>query len=454
MAVDFSELEAALTPGALVTDPASTEAYRFDRAEDPTAEVPAAVVKAATTEDVQAAVRFAAANGLSVVPRGAGSGLSGGASGRAEGIVISTERMTALSVDPVTRTATAQAGCFNSDVKKAAAAEGLWYPPDPSSFEISSIGGNFATNAGGLCCVKYGVTTDYVLGATVVLADGRAVQLGGKLIKDVAGLSLLKLFVGSEGTLGIVTEVVVRLIPAQSPSATLVSTFPSLEAVTDAVLGITREMRPSMLEFIDRVAINVVEDELRMGLDRDAAALLIAKTDGAGGEALREIERIVAICEAHGATETYATDDPEEGEAFTVARRMTLPCLEKLGPALIDDVGVPLDKLGELVAGIERIAAARDVIISVCAHAGDGNTHPVLVLDPNDEAQQQRAWAAFGEIMQLAIGLGGTITGEHGVGRLKRPWLADRLGDDVTELNLRIKRALDPDGVLNPGVML
>lgn len=453
MAVDFSELEAALQ-GALVIDPASTEAYRFDRAEDPSAEVPAAVVKAASTEDVQAAVRFAAAHGLSVVPRGAGSGLSGGASGQAGGIVISTERMTGLSVDPVTRTATAQAGCFNADVKKAAAAEGLWYPPDPSSFEISTIGGNVATNAGGLCCVKYGVTTDYVLGATIVLADGSVVKLGGPLIKDVAGLSLLKLFVGSEGTLGIVTEVVVRLLPAQRPSATLVSTFPTLDGATQTVLDITREMRPSMLEFIDRTGINAVEDELRMGLDRDAAAMLIAKSDETGSEAAREIERISEICEANGATETYATDDPDEGEAFTVARRMVLPSLEKLGPVLIDDVGVPLDKLGELILGVEKISQDRDVVISVAAHAGDGNTHPVLVLDPIDEAQQQRAQAAFGEVMALAIGLGGTITGEHGVGRLKRGWLSEYLGEGAYELNLRIKRALDPEGVLNPGVML
>ena len=267
--VDLGPLVAELGDDVVVTDPERMEKYRWDRANDPDAGVPLAVVRAGSTEDVQAAVRFAAAHGLPVVPRGAGSGLSGGASAVDGCLVVSTERMTAIDVDPVTRTAVVQPGLMNAEVKAAAAEHDLWYPPDPSSYEICSIGGNIATNAGGLCCVKYGVTTDYVLGLTVVLADGTAVRLGGARLKDVAGLSLTKLFVGSEGTLGIITEIVLRLVPKQRPPATLVATFATLDDATATVLAITRRLRPSMLEFMDRPTINAVEDMTKMGLDRD-----------------------------------------------------------------------------------------------------------------------------------------------------------------------------------------
>ena len=446
----IGELVAALPQGAVVTDPASLEAYRWDRANDPEAVAPLAVVRAERTEHVQTAVRIAAAHGMPIVPRGAGTSLSGGSSSARPSLVISLDRMRAVSIDPATRTATVQPGLLNAEVKAAAAQHGLWYPPDPSSFEICSIGGNVATNAGGLCCVKYGVTSDYVLGLTVVLADGRAVRLGGPLLKDVAGLSLTKLFVGSEGTLGIVTEIVLRLIPAQQAPSTLVAVFADLADACAAVLDMTREMRPSMLEFMDRPTINAVEDELRMGLDRSAAAMLIVQSDVAGGA---EISRVEQICNANGATECYATEDADEGEAFIAARRAAIPAIEKIGPVLLEDVGVPIPLLGELVTGIEQISRQHDVTVAVMAHAGDGNTHPLVIVDPNDADQQRRAQEAYDAIMQLAMRLGGTITGEHGVGRLKEPWLKDYLGDDVYELNLRIKTALDPQNLLNPGAM-
>lgn len=443
----------ALPPGVVVTEPASLDAYRWDRANDPRAVAPLAVVRAECTEHVQAAVRFAAAAGVPVVPRGAGTGLSGGASADRPCVVVSLERMRGIDIDPVTRMATVQPGALNAEVKAAAAAHGLWYPPDPSSFEICSIGGNIATNAGGLCCVKYGVTTDYVLGLEVVLADGRAVRLGGPRLKDVAGLPLTKLFVGSEGTLGIVTEIVLRLIPAQRPPTTLVAVFAELADATAAVLDITRTMRPSMLEFMDRATINAVEDHLRMGLDREAAAMLVVQSDEPAGLAAEQIAEVEAVCAARGATECYATDDPDEGEAFVAARRAAIPAVERLGSLLLEDVGVPLPALGDLVLGIERIAAEHDILIAVIAHAGDGNTHPLLVFDPADQGQSERAQRAYGAVMDLALALGGTITGVHGVGRLKSPWLADYLGDDVLELNRRIKDALDPRRILNPGVM-
>ncbi|MBF6212317.1 FAD-binding protein [Nocardia puris] len=452
--MDLPELAAALPEGAVLTDPDLLTGYRQDWARDPDAGTPLAVVRATSTDDVAATLRWAHAHRVPVVPRGAGSGLSGGATAVDGGIVLSTERMRAIAVDPVTRTAVVQPGLLNAEVKRAVAEHGLWYPPDPSSFEMCSIGGNAATNAGGLCCVKYGVTTDYVLGMEVVLADGTPVRLGGPRLKDSAGLSLTKLFVGSEGTLGVITELTLRLLPAQPRQSTVVAGFATLTAATEAILAITGTLRPSMLEFMDTVAINAVEDEMRMGLDRAAAALLVARSDAPGEFAAREAEIMVAACEKAGATEVFHTEDPEEGEAFTAARRFAIPAVERIGPLLLEDVGVPLPRLGDLVTGIADIAERNDVLVSVIAHAGDGNTHPLIVHDPTDPDNTARAHRAFGEIMDLAIALGGTITGEHGVGRLKKAWLPDQVGPDVMALTRRIKAALDPEGILNPGAIL
>ncbi len=452
--IDTSVLVDALPPGCVVVDSDGMSGYRWDRANAPDAGTPLAVVRATSTEDVQQAVRFAAEHRVPVVPRGAGTGLSGGSSAVEGCLVVSTERMREIEVDAATRTMVVQPGALNAEVKAAAAAHGLWYPPDPSSFEICSIGGNVATNAGGLCCVKYGVTSDYVLGLTVVLADGTTVEVGGPRLKDVAGLPLTKLFVGSEGTLGIVTRIVLRLIPAQRASATLVAFFATLDDAAHAVLDITRTVRPSMLEFMDRASINAVEDVTKMGLDRDAAALLVMQSDEPEPHALAEVTEMTAHCEAHSATQVFSTDDAETGEQFVVARRMAIPAVEKKGSLLLEDVGVPLPQLGALVQGIEQIASTHDVTIAVIAHAGDGNTHPLIVLDPMDPEQAARAKTAYGDVMDLAISLGGTITGEHGVGRLKKDWLGSYLGPDALALNQRIKDALDPHGILNPGAVL
>lgn len=444
-------LIADLPDGTVVTDPDIVASYRQDRAADPSAGTPVAVVRPRRTDEVQTVMRWASAHRVPVVPRGAGTGLSGGATALDGGIVLCTERMRDISVDTVTRTAVVQPGLFNAEVKQAVAEHGLWYPPDPSSYEICSIGGNIATNAGGLCCVKYGVTTDYVLGLQVVLADGTAVRLGGPRLKDVAGLSLTKLFVGSEGTLGIVTEVTLRLLPPQFHGCTVVASFDSVAAAADAVVTITGKIRPSMLEFMDAVAINAVEDKLKMGLDRTAAAMMVAKSDDRGPAGVADTEFMAKVFAEHGATEVFSTDDQEEGEAFVAARRFAIPAVEAKGALLLEDVGVPLPALAQLVSGVEEIGAKHDLMLSVIAHAGDGNTHPLIVFDPSDAEMTERANVAFGEIMDLAVGLGGTITGEHGVGRLKRPWLAGYLGPEAMELNRRIKAALDPDGILNPG---
>ncbi|MCJ0894840.1 FAD-binding oxidoreductase [Rhodococcus sp. ARC_M5] len=450
----LSQLESLLSPGAVLTDPDITEGYRRDWAKDPDAGTPLAVVRAQSTEDVRAVMRWATEHNVAVVPRGAGSGLSGGATAVDGGIVLTTELMREITVDPVTRIAVVQPGLLNAEVKKAVAEHGLWYPPDPSSFEMCSIGGNAATNAGGLCCVKYGVTTDYVLGLEVVLADGTAVRLGGPRLKDVAGLSLAKLFVGSEGTLGIITEITLRLIPAQPPASTVVASFASVHDATAAILAITRNLRPSMLEFMDRASINAVEDAMNMGLDREAAAMLIARSDSPGADRGREIEIMATACTEAGASDVFTTDDPDEGEAFAAARRFAIPAVERLGSLLLEDVGVPLPALPALVDGIADLSANYDVLVAVIAHAGDGNTHPLIVFDPEDVDMTRRANIAFGAIMDLAISLGGTITGEHGVGRLKKTWLPDQVGEDVMELTRRIKTALDPAGILNPGAVL
>src|SRR6476620_351436 len=303
----LASLIAELPEGTVVTDPDIVASYRQDRAFDPTAGTALAVVRPRRTEEVQTVMRWATANKIAVVPRGMGTGLSGGATALNGGIVLSTEKMRDITVDPATRTAVAQPGLLNAEVKAAVAEYGLWYPPDPSSFEICSIGGNIATNAVGLCCVKYGVTTDYVLGLQVVLADGTAVRLGGPRLKDVAGLSLTKLFVGSEGILGVITELTLRLLPPQPPVSTLVASFGSVQDAANAVLAITATLRPSMLELMDHASINAVEDHVRMGLDRDARAMLLAQTD-ARGAAAEELAAMVSACESHGAPEVFATD--------------------------------------------------------------------------------------------------------------------------------------------------
>ncbi len=452
--MDASELVELLPEGVVTTDPEAIEKYRFDWSHDSTAGTPLAVVRAESADQVQAAVRWAAEHRVPVVPRGAGSGLSGGSSAVDGGIVLSLERMRAIEIDTDCRVAVVEPGAFNAEVKAAAAEQGLWYPPDPSSYEICSIGGNVATNAGGLCCVKYGVTTDYVLGLDVVLADGTLISLGGKRIKDVAGLSLLKLFVGSEGTLGIVTRAILRLVPKQAERSTLVASFANVDAAARAVVEVGRSIRPSMMELMDHASINAVEDFRQMGLDRDAGALLVAQSDAPGAARELEVEVMQKACQAAGATEVFVTDDAEEGEMFVEARRAAFPAIEKRGTLLLEDVGAPIPLLPELLAAITTIADKYDIEIPVVAHAGDGNTHPIIVYDAADPASERRAREAFDEVMHAAIALGGTITGEHGVGRAKKGALPDQLGPEVMALTRRVKDALDPDGILNPGAIL
>jgi glycolate oxidase len=453
-AAALADLATAVGAADLITDPAAMEAYRRDWAKDPRVGMPCAVLRPRSTEQVQEAMRWATRTRTAVVPRGAGSGLSGGASAVDGALTISLDRMAAVEVDEATRTARVEPGAFNVDVKRAAAERGLWYPPDPSSYEICSIGGNLATNAGGLCCVKYGVTTDYVLGLDVVLADGRLLRLGGRQLKDVAGLSLLKLFVGSEGTLGVITGATLRLLPPPPPAATMVASFTTVAQAANAVVAIGASTRASMMELMDQGCIGAVEDLQARGLDRSAGALFIAQSDAPGRARTEEIELMARVCAEHGAEEVFTTEDPDEGEMFTAARRAALTAVERRGALLLEDVGVAVPLLPRLLDGIAQIAARHGLEIPVVAHAGDGNTHPIIVYDAADAASTARANAAFAEIMALAVSLGGTITGEHGVGRLKKAALPAQLGEDVMEVSRAIKAALDPLGLLNPGAVL
>ncbi len=446
-------LRDALPDGVVVTDPARVERYRHDWTRLPDAGQPVAVVRAEHAAHVQRAIGWAAEHRVPVVPRGAGTSLAGGATAVEGCLVVSTERMSAVEIDPVTRTAVAGPGALNSAVKDAAALHGLWYPPDPGSFRISSIGGNVATNAGGICCVKYGVTADYVLGLDVVLADGTLVTLGGRTIKDVAGLSLLELFVGSEGTLGVVTRVVLRLVPLPAPAATLVAYFASTRDAARAVVAMGSRVRPSMLELMDAGTIHAVEDFRSMGLDRDAGALLIGQSDAPGAARSEEVAVMVASCEQAGALSAFATDDPVEGDMFLEARRAAGPAIDARGTVLAEDICVPVDQLPTAMERITAIARSTGTEIPVFAHAGDGNLHPAIVHRPGDEEGRRRAQEAFAAILQVALDCGGTITGEHGVGRTKTSALPDQLGPEVMALGRRVRAALDPLGILNPGVL-
>lgn len=442
----LADLDRLLSPGALVTDESVIDGYRGDGARTVEPGRPCALVRAASVDDVQVTVRVAAAHRVPVVPRGAGTGLSGGATAIDGAITLSTERLRALEVDPPCMTATVGSGVINAEVKAAARAHGLWYPPDPSSYETCTIGGNLATNAGGPCCVKYGVTTDYVLGLQVVLADGRAVRLGGRTIKDVAGYDLKRLFIGSEGTLGVITEATLRLRPPPPPAATVVGTFDQLVHAGVAVASVMSRIRPSALELMDRSAVDAVERVCPIGLG-SAGALLLGQVPIASGQAGFLADAFAAA----GATYVATTEDQDEGERLMAGRRMAIPCVERLGAVLIEDVGVPIARVPDLVAAVEAIAARNDTFVPVIGHAGDGNFHPLVTFDAGDEEATRRANTTFDAIMQAAVALGGTVTGEHGIGILKAAHLESQLGADALDLTRRIKQAVDPYNIMNPG---
>ncbi|MGJ9412954.1 FAD-binding oxidoreductase [Aeromicrobium sp. CF4.19] len=412
---------------------------------------PGVVLAPPDTAAVADCLRVAGRRGWSVVPRGAGSGLSGAANGPEGAVVLSTHRMASiLSIDPDERLAVVQPGVVTGDLRAAAAEHGLFYPPDPGSVAFSTIGGNVATDAGGLCCVKYGVTGDFVLGLEVVLADGRVLRTGRRTAKGVAGYDLTSLFVGSEGTLGVITEITLRLLPAPRAPLTMVATFGSLVAAGRAVTAVTTSgVDVSAVEIMDRTTLTAVDDLTRMGFDGDVAAMLLVQSDGPdAGDALATV---ASICATADALDVAVGDDPEEGARLMEARRLALPALERQGDWLLDDVCVPRGRVVDLLAHVEEVAADVGLTIGVFGHAGDGNMHPTIVFDEADPASRAAATRAFESITARALDLGGTITGEHGVGRLKRDWLQRELGETSMDVHRALRAALDPAGMLNPG---
>jgi glycolate oxidase len=460
-----SALGRGLPDGRLVVDPDVLAAMSHDDAEWAPVGRAAAGVRAETEGQVQHVVRVCAEFGAPIVPRGAGTGLSGGANATDGAVVLDLSRMNqVLEIDRENMICVVQPGIVNNDLKAAVAEYGLWYPPDPASAPWSSIGGNVATNAGGLCCLKYGVTRDYVLGLRVAAgvsaaADGGAggygdvVRLGRRTTKGVAGLDLTALLVGSEGTLGVITEITLRLRPALAGTPrTIVGAFGGLVASGEAVSLITRRgLSPSVLEILDRACLTAVEEWKHLGIAADAAALLLARVDAPGDSGRDEAEALAAAMTDAGAQWVAQSTDAAEAEALFDARRLAYPALERLGPVLTEDVCVPRSAVPAMLGRIEATAARHGVTVATIAHAGDGNLHPLLVTPPGDDGARIAAQAAFEEFLDDAIDLGGTVSGEHGIGLLKRGGMRRELDPGALAMQEAVRRALDPLGLFNPG---
>jgi glycolate oxidase len=473
---DTAGLLAALGRGLpddrIIIDPDVLASVSHDDAEWAPVGRPVAGVRARTEAEIQHVVRTCAEFRAPVVPRGAGTGLSGGANAIDGCVMLDLSRMNqVLDIDRDNMTCVVQPGVVNNDLKAAVAAHGLWYPPDPASAPWSTIGGNVATNAGGLCCLKYGVTRDYVLGLRVVagavppavsygedalgqgVGYGDVVRLGRKTNKGVAGLDLTGLLVGAEGTLGVVTEVTLRLRPALAGTPrTVVGAFGGLVAAGEAVSLITRSgLSPSVLELLDRACLTAVEEWKHLGLEADAAALLLARVDTPGDSGKAEADALAAAMTEAGALWAAQSSDDAEAEALFDARRLAYPALERLGPVLTEDVCVPRSAVPVMLARIEAIAAKHGVTIATIAHAGDGNLHPLLITPAGDDGARLAAQAAFTEFLDAAIELGGTVSGEHGIGLLKRDGMRRELDPGALAMQEAVRRALDPLGIFNPG---
>ena len=419
---------------------------------------PDVVVLPATTEQVSEVIKLAAEARVPIVPRGMGSGLAAGSipitSG---GIVVSMTRMNhILEIDTENATVRAEAGIVTADLQAAVEKIGLFYPPDPSSIRHSTIGGNIACNAGGPRCLKYGVTGDYVLGLTIVLADGRILKTGGKPIKDVTGYDLNGLFTGSEGTLGLITEALLRLVAKPRYAKTALAEFASLNDASRTVNAIlTAGIVPASLELMDQTAIICIEEAMNLGLNTDVEASLIIETDGANEQAvLSEIEAAAKICQETGARSVKTAQTETERANLWKARRSISPSLARKAPnKLGEDVTVPRSAIPEMVKRVRAISAKYGLPIVIFGHAGDGNLHPNILFDKRDPEQWKKVEQMVAEEFEAALELGGTLSGEHGVGVLKRPYLEKALGSISLDVQRNIKRALDPLNILNPGKM-
>lgn len=421
-------------------------------------ELPDVVVVPTTTEAVSRVLQIAYREGIPVVPQGMGSGLAAGSVPFGGGIALSLTRMNRiLEIDRENMTATAEAGVITAAFAEEVESVGLFYPPDPGSIKHSTLGGNVACNAGGPRCLKYGVTADYVMGLTVVLADGRVLRVGGKAIKNVTGYQLLQLFIGSEGTLGVITEVLVRLIPKPQYVRTALAVFPRLDDASRAVNRVLMAgVIPATLELMDETAVACIEEAMHLGLPLDKEALLLLEADGNDeASVLREMDTIAEVCRQSGASEVrIATDERERAELWR-ARRSLLPSLARRAPnQLLEDVSVPRSEIPRMVQRVKEIGHQYDLPMVVFGHAGDGNLHPTILFDRRDAAQWSRVEHAVRDTFAAAVEMGGTLSGEHGIGTLKRDFMELALGTNSVQIQRQIKRALDPKNILNPGKML
>jgi len=440
---------------AVLSSPEDLIAYSFDG----TAALktrPAAVVFPRTTEQVADCVRLAASTSTPIVTRGSGTGLSGGAVPTAGSLVVCLTQMDAIvDVDPRNLTLRAQPGAITQRIDEAAGRHGLFYPPDPGSLRISTIGGNVAENSGGLRGLKYGVTRDYVMGLEVVLADGQVARLGSACVKDVAGYSLKDLFIGSEGTLGIITEVLLKLVPRPSARRTMLALYDSIEDAAETVSAIVAaRIIPCTLEFLDRVTAGCVEDYAHVGLPTDCDAVLLMETDGHPAAVADEAARMEEIARTHRARDVRTARDEAEALQLAAARRNAFAALARRRPTtILEDVTVPRSELATMVSFIAATAARFNLQIGTFGHMGDGNLHPTFLTDERNADEMHRVHQALDAIVTRTLELGGTITGEHGVGLAKKPWLRQQMGDASYALMKQVKRALDPHGLLNPGKM-
>ena len=450
------KLKEILGPDKVLTSLEDRIAYSYDGTF--AQNLPDVAVLPESTDEVAVVVQIAAEHRVPVVPRGMASGLAGASIPFSGGIALSLTRMNRiLELDEENRTVRVEAGIVTADLQAYVEERGLFYPPDPSSNRQSTIGGNIACNAGGPRCLKYGVTGDYVLGLTVVLADGRVLETGGKAIKNVVGYDLTSLFVGSEGTLGVITEALLKLIAKPQFVRTARAEFPSLDDASRTVNAIlSAGIVPATLELMDETAIECIEEAMHLGLPLDVEAMLIIETDGSDEEAVvREIEAVARICRENGARAVEVAQSEEERAELWRARRSVSPSLARRAPnKLGEDITVPLSAIPEAVRRIKEISARYGLPIVIFGHAGDGNLHPNILFDKRDPEQWARVESMVGEIFDVALELEGTLSGEHGVGTLKRPYMEEALGPVSLDVQRRIKQALDPLNILNPGKVL
>mgnify|MGYP002622568136 FL=1 len=419
-------------------------------------QMPGCVAFVRSSREVSQILKLANSTGTPVVTRGSGTGLSGGSLPSADCIVMCTVRMDKiLEVDRANLTMLVEPGVTTLTVADAAAAVGLFYPPDPGSMKISTIGGNVAENSGGLRGLKYGITRNYVMGLEVVLPDGEILWTGNKCVKDVAGYSLKDIFVGSEGTLGVITKVLLKLIPKPAAKKTMVATFDAMDKAAQCVSDIiAAQIIPCTLEFLDRTTIHCVEDFAKVGLPLNCEALLLMETDGHPAAVADEAAKMEEIARQCGAIEVRVAKDEAEANKLASARRSAFSALARVSPTtILEDATVPRSELARMVRFVEVVAKKYKLRVGTFGHMGDGNLHPTFLTDERNHEEMHRVHEAFKEIFDEAIRLGGTITGEHGVGLAKKDFLPKFLGDAQMRVHKELRKTLYPNGILNPGKM-